>query len=68
MKGWFVLQHIVKHGVIEYLIKVRHHLTGIRILRMVGKHYSDVIMGAITSEITSLTIVYSSVYSGSNFS
>ena len=27
-------------------------------------HYSDVIMGAIASQITSLTIVYSTVYSG----
>ena len=29
-------------------------------------HYSDVIMGAIASQITSLTIVYSSVYSGAD--
>ena len=29
-------------------------------------HYSDVIIGAITSQITSLTIVYSTVYSGAN--
>ena len=28
-----------------------------------GKHYGDVIMGAIASQITSLTIVYSAVYS-----
>ena len=28
------------------------------------RHYSDVIMGSIASQITSLTIVYSSVYSG----
>ena len=31
-----------------------------------GKHYSDVIMGAMTSQITSLTIVNSTVYSGAN--
>ena len=30
-----------------------------------GCHYCDVIMGAIASQITSLTIVYSTVYSGS---
>ena len=30
------------------------------------RHYSDVIMGAMTSQITSLTIVYSTVYSGAN--
>ena len=29
-------------------------------------HYSDVIMGAMASQITSLTIVYSTVYSGSD--
>ena len=29
-----------------------------------GRHYSDVIMGAMASQITSLTIVYSTVYSG----
>ena len=29
-------------------------------------HYSDVIMGAIASPITSLTIVYSTVYSGAD--
>ena len=29
-------------------------------------HYSDVIMGSIASQITSLTIVYSSVYSGAD--
>ena len=29
-------------------------------------HYSDVIMGAIASQITSLTIVYSTVYSGTD--
>ena len=27
-------------------------------------HYSDVIMDAIASQITSLTVVYSNVYSG----
>ena len=29
-------------------------------------HYNDVIMGAMASQITSLTSIYSSVYSGSN--
>ena len=29
-------------------------------------HYSDIIMGSIASQITSLTIVYSSVYSGAD--
>ena len=31
-----------------------------------GCHYDDVIMGAIGSQITSLTIVYSTVYSGAD--
>ena len=30
------------------------------------EHYNDVIMGAIASQITSLTIVYSTVYSGAD--
>ena len=30
------------------------------------KHFSDVVMGAMASQITSLTIVYSSVYSGAD--
>ena len=29
-------------------------------------HYNDVIMGAIASQITSLTVVYSTVYSGAD--
>ena len=31
-----------------------------------GQHYGDVTMGAITSQITSLMIVYSTVYSGAD--
>ena len=31
---------------------------------LAGKHYDDVIMGTIASQITSLTSVYSTVYSG----
>ena len=33
---------------------------------ILGVHYSDVIMGAITFQITSLTIVFSTVYSGAD--
>ena len=36
------------------------------ILDMVSAHYSDVIMRAIASQITSITIVYSTVYSGAD--
>ena len=31
-----------------------------------GPHYDDVILGAMASQITSLTIVYSTVYSGAD--
>ena len=31
-----------------------------------GTHYNDVIMGSMASQITSLTIVYSAVYSGAD--
>ena len=37
-----------------------------RMASSVPYHYNDVIMGAMTSQITSLTIVYSIVYSGAN--
>ena len=33
---------------------------------VITKHYSDVIMGAMASQIISLTIVYSTVYSGTD--
>ena len=36
------------------------------ISRHMLKHYGDVIMGTMTSQITSLTIVYSTVYSGAD--
>ena len=34
-----------------------------RLMLLSAKHYNDVTMGAIASQITSLTIVYSTVYS-----
>ena len=33
---------------------------------LIGLHYDDVIMGAVASQLTSLTIVYSTVYSGAH--
>ena len=33
---------------------------------VVGIHYNDVIMGSMASQITSLTIVYSTIYSGAD--
>ena len=41
----------------------RHDVTNHRQLMTVSSHYCDVIMGAIASQITSLTIVYPTVYS-----
>ena len=35
-------------------------------VRLYSKHYSDVIMGAMASQITNLTIVYSTLYSGAD--
>ena len=43
-----------------YVIKTRMRF------REVVNHYNDVIMGAMASQITSLTIVYSTVYSGAD--
>ena len=34
--------------------------------RAESNHYNDIIMGSIASQITSLTIVYSAVYSGAD--
>ena len=40
------------------------HLCSIH--RTTGLHYNDAIMGAMASQIASLAIVYSSVYSGAD--
>ena len=42
----------------------RQAVLGVRVT--LATHYSDVIMGAMASKITSLTIVYSTVYSGAD--
>ena len=36
------------------------------VVEILGTHYSDAIMGAMVSQITSLTIVYSTVYPGAD--
>ena len=43
-------------------VKYSIHLTGVSVFN----HYNDVIMGAMTSQITSLPIVYSTIYSGTD--
>ena len=45
------------------LIRSNNEETG---LSFISTHYSDVIMGAMASQITSLTIVYSTVYSSAD--
>ena len=47
----------------QYISRVDIYLKG---LPNLGNHYGDVTMGAITSQITSLMIVYSTVYSGAD--
>ena len=44
----------------------KRDLTSIRWIFMSLLHYSDVIMSAMASQITSLTIVYSTAYSGAD--
>ena len=46
--------------------KLAVHLVWCTILKNVWSHYGDAIMGTIASQITSLTIVYSTVYSGAD--
>ena len=38
----------------------------VQVITMATYHYTDVIMGAMAYQITSLTIVYSTVYSGAD--
>ena len=48
---------------IKYSMWINDWLLGIGAIL---KHYSDVIMGAMASQITSITIVYSTVHSGAD--
>ena len=45
-----------------FMCNPRSNIKGQRV-NTIPAHYGDVIMGAIASQITSLTIVYSTVYS-----
>ena len=60
-QSWY---HFLKqcHILIRWLLNGCDHI----VWSFVFIHYCDVIMGAIASQITSLTIVYSIVYSGAN--
>ena len=55
MIRWFH-NHLIFMMIISLLITWHIHI----------EHYDDVIVGAMASQITSLTIVYSAVYSGAN--
>ena len=69
---WFVLWfHIMlwRHSIIVWIV-ISHKLWNVQSYTMrntapkpIYQHYNDFIMGAIASQITSLTIVYSTVYS-----
>ena len=56
MITWQILRQNAREVTLKDVDKIDWFLT----------HYSDVIMGAIASQITSLTIVYSSVYSAAD--
>ena len=50
----------------SYRLSIEHYLNCEYLLRFVVIHYCDVIMVANASQITSLTVVYSTVYSGAD--
>ena len=59
--GYFVVVVQLRHVVYVQCIPWNMHT-----VHFLCFHYSYVIMGAIASKLTSLTIVYSTVYSGAN--
>ena len=59
----FVCFHFIKMHFENFLqTNVTKNVT----VRGISRHYSEAIMGAMASQITNLTIVYSSVYSGAD--
>ena len=59
---WFYFISLELHIVLRRVIWTNIHIPGL--IRL--NHYNDVVMGAMASQITSLTIVYSTVYSGAD--
>ena len=62
---------MLKLSIIDMSLKIRNyglqlHLPGANELRTLTHHYSDVIMSAMTSQITSISIVCSTICSGTN--
>ena len=74
IKNWYFLTEFVVDLLLKYFAtratgwtQMFHHWPmKARACSIFGRHYDDVIMGAIASQITSLTIVYSIVYSGAD--
>ena len=55
---WHIIRHMyIERGVVQNIDKMNSY-------RIMTTHYNDVIIGAIASQIASLAIVYSTVYSG----
>ena len=67
---WIRAQAPMQHkGICNRHIDPTRSVSGVfspGVLQINGVHYNDVIMGAIASQITSLTIIYSIVYSDAN--
>ena len=65
-KRWHVTQHQRKYALMIFSTRVTFEKWHQILSHTIFVHYNDVIMGAIASQITSLTIVYSTVYSNAD--
>ena len=63
---WFWLIHIYKLARIYTIQSIEYTISSMFCILFRLYHYNDVKMNAITSQITSLTIVCSTVYSGTD--
>ena len=63
---WWVYLHTLEYCNHCYYYQKWLSNTRIQQFNIATFHFSDVIMGAVASQITSLTIVYSAVYSGTS--
>ena len=59
---------LLKHGISTDIIIERNSMIPLQLylLHLIHEHYDDVIMSKIASQITSLAIVYSTLYSGAD--
>ena len=60
---WLFPKHITY---IQYIPGIIQNIRALWCFVVIFGHYNDIIMGATASQITSLTIVYSTVYSGTD--